>query len=554
MKRFLVVLVLLVLLVIQTSGGIPASAQVPLDGAIIVDPVYRTAMINRQVLISAVVVDREGDPVEGVLLEAWMSGANPSATEVANTSSAGTFLFSYNGPNPGQDVLTIRPHPQEELQGFAPATVVLRRIVTVEGSRLPGRIVFDHGIYNDEPPVGEFVAHGFTAYSETGEVMVHDTQYSVEIGGANGPKTFTGRLDSSGRGQVTYTPTQSGLDTIAVTIGSLKSAAARDYDYVGCDVQIDCEVVVPSSPPPPCEQLVCPDPSVPDPTKQPALVWTNTLINKVRWTSSGLRLGPWKEISISPSGERTVRALTTVPIDARASGATATAQTVGSYSCVHNRTASGFTVSDTGREEMSGTQVDYSFIFTLYNYERARYVNGVGYTDQNEMCSSGGLDGKDGWRALLSGTGQAFSPAESYPAGNTGKSYRIGQAWATGFTGNETSKSLSFQVGGNRTPISVTGSVSQTERDELKGSISPPYPGTPMDRYALQSSNGWWQEDCYQTFGGCSVVDGSPDYQGSVNHALWEFKAGKGGIWRRVFPIHVYSAVHCSNVLNDCPQ
>lgn len=547
MKRLLAVLLMMVL--VGAMGVPPAFPQVPTDGFIIVDPIYRSAQTNRQILVAALVVDREGDPVPEIELQATVTGANPDE-EIAQTGGGGLTWFSFWGPNAGEDIITIRPHPLETYQGFAPATAVMRRLPAGQASGQPARVVFDAGIYNDDFSPGYFHADHFTVYTADGSVMPRGVPFSAEINGANGPKGFSGTLDDFGRGTVAYTPGV-GLDTITVTVGTLKSAAVRNYDFAGCDVDIECEVPVPSVPPsvpPVCDSVDCEPPGPPplEPGHEPALTWLTTLANRLVLKNHTVTTGNWREISINPTGERTVEILPR----SRTTALREAAQTT-QYSCLNNRSGEGFHVEDTERADGTSDQYDYSFAWHTYSYERARFVSGFGHTLQVEICSIGGLDMQGGWRSTVVGQGQAFSPGDSTPVHNESKSYRIGKEWGAGPTQSSTTRSLGFSVGGGKTPISISGSVSQNASDTLQGSYAPPY-SDEFSKHNLNAVNGWWQDDCHNSFGGCSTVSGSSDFQGQVVHGLWEFKQKAKRDRTFVFPIRIYTAAHCANIFGDC--
>lgn len=177
--------------------------------------------------------------------------------------------------------------------------------------------------------------------------------------------------------------------------------------------------------------------------------------------------------------------------------------------------------------------------FFPYKQGKAR-VRGEVLTTQWEICGTGGADLQDGYRIHQTGLGVAFP--------DTNRTFKIGQAWQSGKTPSDTTVGLGFEVG--KAPVVINGSISQNPSDKLKGSIVGPFK-TYMDDYAFNGVNAWWEDSCVKGWTRCRVKgDGSPDFQGTVVHGLWEFMPADA---RNVsyFLIQPYLKFACHGF--DCP-
>ena len=186
----------------------------------------------------------------------------------------------------------------------------------------------------------------------------------------------------------------------------------------------------------------------------------------------------------------------------------------GSFTCVNNRNRRRLEIFEPHRITANDpNKLVIGFIWHPYKYNRARQVtapDGDRYpTKQYLVCATGGVDGQEGWRILMSGPGSAWD--------NSRRSKRIGTKWGTGETGPTTKVSLGFVVG--RGPVSINGSIEQEIRAVLRGNHAGPY-RSDFEAYAINGVAGWWDADC----GPCTRLQGSPDFQGNVASGLWEFR------------------------------
>jgi hypothetical protein len=148
-----------------------------------------------------------------------------------------------------------------------------------------------------------------------------------------------------------------------------------------------------------------------------------------------------------------------------------------------------------------------------------RQVNARGYGDvrravtQFEICGVGGSD-------PLHGRTRKIGLGITYPDAST--TYKIGQAWKTGST--PANYNLNLDLKGEYKNVSVGGGISQTPASKLMGSISTPIE-SPMDTYARNAVNAWWQDSCYDAWHKCHkwMGSGSKEFHGTVVQGLWEF-------------------------------
>jgi hypothetical protein len=203
------------------------------------------------------------------------------------------------------------------------------------------------------------------------------------------------------------------------------------------------------------------------------------------------------------------------------------------FSCVYDRTKTGF--SPLPIKDVSSTYPEFSYQFQFFPYRQrnARTINGVSQL-QYLICGTGGIDAQNGHRTTISGPGMAFK--------STTTTRKIGQIWKSGPTGPSTSVTLGFSAGTGS--VNVSGSISQTQSAELKGSINPPYADTGMDSYARNAANAWYDNSCGFA---CPPTQGSAEFQGSVVEGLWEFPMPSSSTTYR-FKLAAYGQVHCGNI------
>jgi hypothetical protein len=136
---------------------------------------------------------------------------------------------------------------------------------------------------------------------------------------------------------------------------------------------------------------------------------------------------------------------------------------------------------------------------------------------QFEICGVGGSDPKEG-RTRKVGLGITYPDANG--------TFKIGQAWRTGSTPADYTLNMDFKA--EYKSVSIGGGISQTPSSKLMGSISTPMEA-PVDRYARNAVNAWWQDSCVDTWHGCHswLHSGSGDFHGTVAQGLWEFTSKK---------------------------
>lgn len=100
--------------------------------------------------------------------------------------------------------------------------------------------------------------------------------------------------------------------------------------------------------------------------------------------------------------------------------------------------------------------------------------------------------------------------------------YKIGQAWQTGATPANYTMNMDFKA--EYKGVEIGGGISQTPASKLMGSISTPV-GSPVDHYARNAVNAWWQDSCFDAWHRCHkwLGSGSKDFHGTVVQGLWEF-------------------------------
>lgn len=210
--------------------------------------------------------------------------------------------------------------------------------------------------------------------------------------------------------------------------------------------------------------------------------------------------------------ENLIGSLTTVPISLpKQSG-----PDIGTFSCIKQGSARNFLTFDPTEIYHNDKRGIQQYQFHPYRKTEARNLRFGTKSTQYEVCGTGGMDLKDGHRAFKAGLGFAFP--------DTDRTYRIGYKWESGQTPADYSLSMGFQLGNDKTPISIGASMAQTPSDKLLGSFNAPYKSW-LDAYARNGVNAWWQDSCVSGWSRCQLhADGSPNFQGTVAHGLYEFR------------------------------
>ena len=206
----------------------------------------------------------------------------------------------------------------------------------------------------------------------------------------------------------------------------------------------------------------------------------------------------------------------------------------GSFTCVNNRDRRRLDIYEPWKINANDpNKLVVGFVWHPYAYNKARRVIGRDgephLTKQWVVCATGGVDGQEGWRILVSGPGTAWA--------NTTRSKRIGTKWGSGETGPRTVVRLGFSVG--KGPVSINGSIEQVDVAKLRGNFSGPY-RSEFEDYAINGSTGWWDRDCNP----CHRASGSAEFQGNVASGLWEFRQSRKG---RSFKLAPFFTYYCSN-------
>jgi hypothetical protein len=223
------------------------------------------------------------------------------------------------------------------------------------------------------------------------------------------------------------------------------------------------------------------------------------------------------------------------PFTARASDRPLAAKMAG-VPCVNDTNREGFTpYTPPAQYPIDEKNEKGIFKFHFYSVDNARQNSLRQPTVQFLGCAVGGIDAENGSRLTVSGPGVAYNDPNS--------SDILGQQWREGTTPKDYSLTLGFQVPVKG--VNVTGSISQTPRNSLKGSLLPPYGGHYMAGYHKNAVNAWWEEGCRPH---CRRWNGSADYQGSVGEGLWEFPQWyKGTVLSNGFKIAGYMEHFCAN-------
>ncbi|MGQ0468106.1 MAG: hypothetical protein ACT4QG_22660 [Sporichthyaceae bacterium] len=189
---------------------------------------------------------------------------------------------------------------------------------------------------------------------------------------------------------------------------------------------------------------------------------------------------------------------------------------IGKFSCIKQGSARNFRAFDPAEIYYDDRRGVQQYQFRVYRKTDARRMDLGAKSTQYEVCGTGGMDLKDGHRAFKAGLGFAFPDAS--------KTHRIGYKWKTGTTPADYSLSMGFQLGNDKTPLSIGASINQTPGDKLTGSFDGPGKGS-LDQWKRNGVNAWWQDSCISGWSRCKLhADGSPNFQGTVAHGLYEFR------------------------------
>lgn len=223
------------------------------------------------------------------------------------------------------------------------------------------------------------------------------------------------------------------------------------------------------------------------------------------------------------------------PFRARAAEFRAASADLPNFPCVYDSGRDGFIAYSPNQVSVNEKNEKGGFRFFPYSVDGARRGIGQQRTVQFLMCGVGGVDAQNGSRLTISGPGMAYNDSDV--------PHIIGTNWKSGKTPKDYSINLGFQTEGK--PVNVTGGISQTPSNSLKGSVLPPYGGHPMEKFHQNAANAWWEEGCRPR---CRRWNGSADYQGSVGQALWEFPQGaKATVLQRGFVLAPYYEHFCGN-------
>ncbi len=151
-----------------------------------------------------------------------VAGSNGPRTFNGFLDSNGRGAFTYTGSNVGVDTLDV-------VVGSAAGSAVRTYGIeenTGDTDQIPAAAVWDE-IYFDDA-VGYSGFHGFTVLNVAANHLRVPLEWTVTVRGAN-PGTYSGTLDANGRGGFSYTGSNSGVDVMTLTVGSVIAHAARSY-------------------------------------------------------------------------------------------------------------------------------------------------------------------------------------------------------------------------------------------------------------------------------------------------------------------------------------
>jgi hypothetical protein len=173
--------------------------------------------------------DAAGAPIVGQNLQWTAVVVGPNAqTFSGRLDHYGRGVFGYRaGTVPGVDTLTVSIGAAT---GEATRAYGQDSLVTLPSSpKVAARIEFDDNHYAVEP--NYYGYHGFQVYGpDNAPLKASYNDWVAVVTGANGPLTFTGKLDFYGRGVFGYFGELGGTDALVVTVGTATGDATRTYD------------------------------------------------------------------------------------------------------------------------------------------------------------------------------------------------------------------------------------------------------------------------------------------------------------------------------------
>ena len=151
-----------------------------------------------------------------------MTGIDELVVTVEGVSGSATRSFGVSNTSQPAPVPTPEPAPSPTVPptGSLPSEMDPDTVAT--------RAVWDYEAY--DKGVGESTYNAFTFYNADGNpVRAAGQQWYVTVQGANGPQTFTGYVQSDGRGAFGYNGYNRGTDLLTVTMGAASSVATRTF-------------------------------------------------------------------------------------------------------------------------------------------------------------------------------------------------------------------------------------------------------------------------------------------------------------------------------------
>ncbi|MGQ0465708.1 MAG: hypothetical protein ACT4QG_10360 [Sporichthyaceae bacterium] len=168
-------------------------------------------------------------------------------------------------------------------------------------------------------------------------------------------------------------------------------------------------------------------------------------------------------------------------------------------------------------------------LFHTYRQNNARLLaDAREKSTQYEICGVGGAAPED-TRIRRGGIGIHFADPH--------RDFKIGQAWKTGSTPANYTLDMAFKAA--HKGVEIGGGISQSPTNKLLGSISTPF-DTPVDAYARNGVNAWWQDSCIGDWKGCQRWNGSKDFHGAVAHGLYEFTPAQADLAATGFKFTVF--------------
>ena len=174
------------------------------------------------------VYDVNGQPAIGTY-ETWtavVTGPNGPLTFSGRLNYYGQGVFGYYAANPGIDTLTVTVGAAV---GSATRIWGTEPYVPDSTRGVATRLEFDDVHRSEANP--HYGYHGFTVYNADGTAVTGTfLSFTATVTGVNGPLTFQGQIDSSGRGVFGYYATNAGTDVLTVAVDGASGEATRSYD------------------------------------------------------------------------------------------------------------------------------------------------------------------------------------------------------------------------------------------------------------------------------------------------------------------------------------